>query len=687
MTTAVTAPASTSSGILAALGTGSGIDTVSLTTQLVAVNRATRDKALLRQTTANTAEVSALAQVQSGLATFASALDRIGGSGYLGLQASSSDPTTVSVTGDPKIADAKPLNATIAVQALASAQTLVSGDYASADAAVGQGTLTLTFGKLTSDAGGHPTAFAPGSAAAKSITITAANDSLSGLADAINAANSGVTASIVNDGTGYRLALTGATGTGQAFTLSAATTPGSTAGDTALAVLDFAPGSAGLTSVAVAGNARATLNGVAIERSTNSFTDLLPGYTVNLIQTTFGTPATLSAARDPSLLTSAVNGFVTAYNSLQGLLATDIKPGASGSPSGPLYGETTIHTLANQLSRLTSTPYPNGLGTISLADIGIKTAQDGTISVDATRLQAAIAADPASIEKLFTPGQAASTTTATVTNRIGTAAPGQYAVANVVPGGAARLTGASAASAFAAPIAIDSSNSAFTAALDGLTPLSLAIPSGSYANGTALATAFQNAINGAPAVANALAGATVTWVGDHFVFQSNTAGSASAIGLSALDPTLAATLGLNATTSAAGTDASGTINGLAAVGHGNTLAGAANTPSAGLSVSVGAATPTSFSVSVGQGLIGALDALQTQATASSGVFANLSQRLTSQATAFATQATKIDADSAAYAATLTTQFTAAETAITAYKSIGSFLTDQIAQWNNVNNKY
>ncbi len=504
MTTAImTAPtptttASQSSAILNALGTGSGIDTVTLAANLTAANRAPLDAALKARSDANSAEISALGLLQSGVASFTSTIDSIVSNGDVGLQPASADPATISIARDPAITTAQPLASSIEVQSLATAQTLVSSDYTAVTAPVGFGTLTLSFGTLSTDASGAPTALAANAAlASKTITITAANDTLGGVRDAINASKSGVTASIVNDGHGFRLVLRGATGVTSAFTLSATPAPGSPAGNTALNALAYAPGATGLASVASATNAHAMLDGIAIERSTNSFSDVLPGYTLTLNRANVGRSVALSAARDPALLADAVNSFIAAYNQFNIMLGADIQAGDGTNTSGPLYGESAIQSLHAQFAGLTSTRYANGAGTISLADLGVKTAQDGSLSIDATKLQSEIAADPAAIQALF---------------------------------------------------------------------------------------------------------ATTTF---------------------------------------------------------------------------GATAPASLS--------GALDAFKLALTTGQGGFVTLSARLTQQTASLATEKAKIDSDSTSYSATLTRQFSAMNSAVAAYKSIGSFLTDQIAQWNNVNN--
>lgn len=386
--------------ILKTLNAGSGIDTATLVAQLTSAERASADASLGTRTTQNNAQVSALAQVRSGLDAFVSALGGLSAAATLGPQPLSSDTLIVGVALDPSVAGSVPINVSLTVAHLAAAQTIVSPRYASATAPVGQGTLTLTLGTLAV-ASGAPTGFTPGGAAPITITINAGNDSLNGVRDAINAANSGVTASILNDGPGAHLVLKGASGAANGFTLTsadAAANPDSAS----LSALAFGSANASSTLSSQAADAQFAIDGVAITRATNTVSDALAGYTLTLNALDPNTPITVSAARDTGLTKAAVKDYVAAYNTLIGLLDTDAAPGVAsatgGSTSaGPLYGQSTIQILRSQLARLSSEV---GGGT-SLAALGVKTAQNGTLSIDSTMLDAATASDTGQIQRLF----------------------------------------------------------------------------------------------------------------------------------------------------------------------------------------------------------------------------------------------------------------------------------------------
>ncbi len=384
--------------ILNTLGSGSGIDTARLISDLTAAQRGQVDATLHKRSESNAAQVSALAAVRSGLDAFVNALGNLTTGGDLTTQPESANVGALGIARDLSVPVAAPVDATIVVQQLATVQTVVSDRYTSAAAPVGLGTLTLTLGTLTAS-GGVPSAFASGTRTPVGIAITAANNSLTGLRDSINAAKVGVTASILDDGQGARLVLRGTSGATSGFTLAATPAGAAVAGDPSLDSLAFAPGAnSPVALVSAAANARLSVDGVAIERTTNQIADALPGYTLSLHRADAATPVQVRAARDDGLLKQTVSNYVAAYNAMMGVVTGYDRGGTNASTAGPLYGQSAIRGFEVQLSALSARAF----GGTTLAALGIQTARDGTLSVDDATLSTAIAADPARIETIFT---------------------------------------------------------------------------------------------------------------------------------------------------------------------------------------------------------------------------------------------------------------------------------------------
>jgi flagellar hook-associated protein 2 len=183
---------SVGSSIGSSLGIGSGVDTGALVSNLVSAVRDPKQKVITDRQSLNSARISALGSASSSLDTFADALNSLlAGTGYSGTPLSN-DPSIASVSLLPG-GEITGLPAQLRVQQLASAQTLASTPVsgATASSTVGLGTLTLKVG----------------TGADVPIEITAANNSYTGLAKAINDANAGVTAMVVTDNQGARLVI------------------------------------------------------------------------------------------------------------------------------------------------------------------------------------------------------------------------------------------------------------------------------------------------------------------------------------------------------------------------------------------------------------------------------------------------------------------------------------------------
>lgn len=393
------------------LGIGSGIDTQALITSLADAQRAPKEAQIAKRETLNQARISSLAEASGAIDSFASALSSLISGGSLFTQPSVSDSSVLTATA---IAgnDISTLSSQIEVRQLAQSQTLESGYLASAAASVGQGNLTLSVAGVD---------FA--------ITIDAANDSLAGLAKAINDKASGVTASIVTDTNGARLVMKGRTGEANAFTLGV---PGGTA--SGLERFAFGPAvTGGLTAAQVAQDAILRLDGVEVRRSSNVVSDLIPGVQLDLKRAVPGSTVSLGVTRPTAAISQGVGDFVAAYNELHAILATATRAGGSAGEAGPLRGDLSIREMQRQLAQLPSAKLNSGSGFATLAEIGVATNRDGTLRVDQTRLVTALASDPAGVEALFNPRQYSSDPNVVIFSKMGNAKPGTYTLTDLVP--------------------------------------------------------------------------------------------------------------------------------------------------------------------------------------------------------------------------------------------------------------
>ncbi|WP_010161287.1 flagellar filament capping protein FliD [Sphingomonas sp. PAMC 26617] len=392
-----TPTASTTIGqsLINSLNAGSGVDTASLVASLVQAQFASKNLQLTRQDTTLTAQISSVAKVQSAITSFASGLTTLVKSGSLQTQPTSNDTGVLTASALPG-AKLSGLSAFVEVTQLATGQTTTSTTkFDSRSATVDTGTLTLTLGTAKDAAVSGFTS----NATPIKIKIDSTNNTLDGIAKAINAANSGVSATIITDVDGKaRLSLKGPTGTDKAFTLS---------GDsTGLAKLNVGGSAPASTIGAAAGNAKLSLNGTTVERSSNTISDLVDGVKLTLSSvTTAGKPVVLGSSTPTDGLTQAVTDFVDTYNQLLAELKTE-----TDVSSGPLKNDYNATNLLRSLRGLTLTSLTTGGAAgapDTLAAIGVKTNKDGTLSVDQTQLTAALNKTPEAVEALFADGTGA----------------------------------------------------------------------------------------------------------------------------------------------------------------------------------------------------------------------------------------------------------------------------------------
>jgi flagellar hook-associated protein 2 len=394
-TTTSSATASAAQALFTSLSSGSGVDTNALVTSLVQAQFAAKTDALNKQSDTITSQISAASTLMSNVSQFAAALKSLATGGTLQTQPVSSNTSilTASATSGAKLSG---LSSTISVAQLASGQVArTTTPIATRTTALGTGQFTLTLGTATYDSTPAMTGFVAGAGTPVTIDIVAGSENLDGIAAAINAKAAGVTASVVTDADGSAyLSLKGASGATQAFTLSATTDPTGN-----LAQLNVGVGASGTALTAGAQNARLTVDGVTVERGSNTIDDLVAGVKLKLTGTTTTTPVSLTSTTPTDALKGAVTDFVDTYNEMLKTLTAQLDP-----QTGPLRGDAAAQTLLRSLRALTTTPILTGgaAGTpTTLGEIGVKTNRDGTLSVDTNALTHALSVAPDAVEAMF----------------------------------------------------------------------------------------------------------------------------------------------------------------------------------------------------------------------------------------------------------------------------------------------
>lgn len=392
---------SATQALLTSLNTGSGVDTGTLVDSLVQAQFATRSAQLAAKTDTLTSQISGVSTMKNTITTFSSALQSLIKGGTLQSQPLSSD--TKSLVASP-IAGVKMANvsSSINVTQLAAAQSVRTKTAVSdRSAVIGSGTLTFAFGAATYDSTGTKMTGFDSTSNGLSATVDLTNATLDDVATAINAKKFGVTATVIADGKGGAyLSLKGQSGANNAFTVSS-----SNAAFRQFEVKPVTDPSNDTSTTAVSGqaaNAKLTVDGIPVERSTNTITDLLTGVKLQLNAVSTG-PVSLTSERPTTALTQAVQDVVDTYNQVLATLKEQTDP-----INGPLRGDRAARSLLQSLQGLSLTTISDGTAGAprTLAEIGVSTNKDGTLKLDTKALDAAIKANPDAIESMF-----ASTTT------------------------------------------------------------------------------------------------------------------------------------------------------------------------------------------------------------------------------------------------------------------------------------
>lgn len=391
---------------ISTLGIGSGLDLASILDSLEAAQKATLAP-ISTQQSSYTAKLSAYGTLKSALETFQTANTALGKADLFSSTTTNSSSTAFSATTSGSAVAGK---YSINVTQLAQSQTLTTkASQTDTKAAIATSDSVLT---IQQGGGKDPI----------TIDLSAADSSLSGIRDAINDSKSGVSASIINTGDGYRLAITSDdTGVDNEMSISVS-------GDSDLqAFMGYngtsTDGNNGMEESVTAQDAELTVNNIKITNSSNTIDDALEDITLNLNGVTTGSQ-TLTITKDISKSETAVKAWVDAYNSLQDTFgnltkytAVDSGADAQDTSNGALLGDSTLRTIQTQLKGLlTSTQSTSSYKT--LTQIGITTdPSSGKLELDSDKLETALRKDSAGVkEMLVGDGEKTGLTTTVGTN-------------------------------------------------------------------------------------------------------------------------------------------------------------------------------------------------------------------------------------------------------------------------------
>ena len=359
-----------SSEYIQALKIGTGLNTNQLVKAIVDARRAPTENALNEKIAKNQVRVSALSNLKSELSAFNANSETY--RGINGLTFAENGSSFTASIADNALADA--VSHSISIGSLATSQTLVFDGYSTSTDDLGSGTITFDFGTWSNGS-------FVSNGTSESVDIVDGETDISSVAAAINDAGIGVTASVVKKASdNYALVMRSSSGIENAVSINVTEDDS----NEALSDLTYQTYDSSI-EVTAASNATLTIDGLSITRTSNTITDAIDGYTLQLNSVSSGNELmTTSHDTDTALL--ALQTFVAQLNSIVTSLNKLYDRGASGGEAGKLAGNPLVRSIQSQVRSLISEGI-KGFGDedIHLATFGVLTNRDGSISVDAQK--------------------------------------------------------------------------------------------------------------------------------------------------------------------------------------------------------------------------------------------------------------------------------------------------------------
>ncbi len=661
-------------GITSATGLGSGLDINGIVTQLVSAEIAPQANRLDRREVTLQSKISAVGTLKGSMSNFQTSLAGLKGQlTFDGRSATSSDTAVADVTATKTAAAG---NFNLSVTQLADAHSLVTdsaltgAQFTSDTSILGTGTLTFKFGTTTYDSGTDTyTGFVQNAdKGSQSIDIT--DGSLVGIRDAINNAGMGVNASIINDGTYYRLAVTSTDGAASSMEITVTDNDSNNMDASGLSLLAFSSSATNLSQTNAGQDAQLSINSIAISSASNTLSSAVSGLDITL--NSIGTSA-ISVGQDTSSARGSIDSFVEAYNGLVGTMNSLSAYDPTTKKAGTLQGDVTLLSIRSQLNTILSSAVgglPSDAPYRILADVGItRSSSNGTMVVDSAKLDAALRDNPDGVARLF--GDQGNATDAQVSyvESLSTTPVGTYAVDITSHATQGTYVGSAAAN-----LTISAGvNDALDLSIDGVAG-SITLTAGTYTAAT-LSAAIQAAINGVDAFSNAGISVAVTENTGILTLTSDSYGSNSTIDITG--GVGKADIFGGSPVATGGTDIVGSIGSVSGTGSGQELTGDGG--AFGLKVKVtGAATGTRGSITLTRGIGVQLDALMTSMLDTDGTLKDKTNSIDSEIADITSRREALVVRQESLRARLKKQFVALDTLVGQLTATSNALASQLA---------
>lgn len=458
----------------------SGIDTQSVIDGLLKVSQSQIDR-LNTNKSEIVAKQTAFNGIEAQLVSLRGKLSSLGRSQNNVLEgkiATSSDEDTLQVSANR---DAINGNYTITVNSLAATHQLASSVFESADSQITEGTLSIQVGN--------------GSEA--TVTIDSSNNSVQGLVDAINATTEDAFASLVTDSNGTRILLTGRQ-SGAEETIQITNNLGPTSGSATQPDFSGAPVQVATdASIQIGSGAGA----ITVSSASNQFEGVIEGLTINVSSANPSKPVNIGVSNDVESSTTAIEGFVDAFNSLMDFIDSQSRYDAESNQAGTLLGNRNVQAIQNEIrNRLVFSVSGIDSNLNQLSAIGLKFNDSGKIFIDSAQLSNVLSGqmdgvDTSDVKRLFSlDGQSTNSGVEFLLGSTETQSSGSPVEVDITQ--AAERAVVTAGTSLAASTVIDSSNNTFAITVDGKESGTLQLAEGSYTQ-TELAEHVESVINNA----------------------------------------------------------------------------------------------------------------------------------------------------------------------------------------------
>ncbi|ASP40610.1 flagellar capping protein [Bacterioplanes sanyensis] len=535
------------------LGLGSGVLTTDLVEQIVNAEKEATSLRLDRREELVDAKITAYGEIQSMMSTLQASVIALSSPSLAGAtKVSSSNEAILTATSG---ITADPGSYSVEVTNTAKAHSLASSTFSSFDEIIGTGELVFSFGEITYDGSDNFVSQTVNpDRASKTITIDESNRTLSGVRDAINNANMGVTASIINDGSGYRLLVTSQqTGKENGIRIQAQDSDGNllSGGLGALAYSESQNAGTNMSLTEKGQDAQLQVNGLTITRSSNTIDEVISGVTLNLTGADVGKPVTVTVSPDTEMLSENLQNFVTAYNDLKKFVDDLSGYDADKQQAGLLLGDSTMRNIQGQIRSMISQPIVGLSGTQyrSLTELGVNTDRfnDFLLEFDQATFNKAVREERSSVVSILAKSGSTTDSQITYVNDSINTKPGDYAVNITQLATQAKYTSGSLSTLdFSSPVIIDDSNDTFSINVNG-TNAAIELTKGSYSSGDELAAQLALQINSNDRLRQSASSVTVEYnaTSNNFSITSNKYGASSQVYITATDANTANTLGFS----------------------------------------------------------------------------------------------------------------------------------------------